>query len=323
MTDAASSNPAPESDVRLESPYFVVNPNSADGATGRRWPKLEAAARAALGPLDVGLTRGPLDAVPLTREALRRGHRCIVAVGGDGTLNEVVNGFFDEAGNPLASDATFSVLPQGTGGDFRRTLGLNGRFADALAAFRQAPVRRIDLGRVTFRAHDGSMAVRHYINVASVGVSGAIGQQVNSSSKRLGGYLTFMLASARALASWKDVTVRFSVDGGPWQTAPITCLAMANGRFFGGGMKVAPGAELDDGLFHVTRWFDYGVGTFVFRQPAIYAGRHVEWERTKTFTARRVEIQSDDRVLLEIDGEQPGGVPATFEVVPGALLLRG
>jgi YegS/Rv2252/BmrU family lipid kinase len=322
MTAPSAAQVFPKSAL-ADVPFLVVNPNSANGATGRRWSSFEARARASLGELAVGRTTGPLDATRLTREALARGHRRIVAVGGDGTLNEVVNGFFDPQGQPLAPDATFSVLPQGTGGDFRRTLGLSGDFGEALLALKRAEVRPIDVGRIRFRGHDGAEGLRHFINVASVGISGSIADQVNRSSKRLGGYLTFMLASARALVRWRDVTVRLRIDGGAVRSVPITCVALANGQFFGGGMRVAPGAALDDGLFSGTIWSRYDVATFLFRQRAIYAGDHVRWKRTELFTARRVEIESDVPVLLDVDGEQPGLLPAQFEVLPGALLLRG
>jgi YegS/Rv2252/BmrU family lipid kinase len=298
----------------------VVNPRSGGGDTGRRWGRLEAEARAGFGDVSVGLTSRPMEAMELARSALLAGHRTILAVGGDGTLNEVVNGFFHEDGSLVAPGACIGLLPNGTGGDFRRTLGLPEDFAAVVRRLAAATPRPVDVGRIRYRSHDGRPGVRHFINVASLGVSGAVDDLVNRSGKQLG-RLAFTLASMRALAAWKDVPVRLRVDGGPVQTHSITCVAAANGRFFGGGMQVAPEARLDDGLLHVTIWSGYGLGTFVLRQPGIYSGAHVGWAGTRTLAARHLEIESDERVLVDIDGEQPGTLPASIEVLPAAIGL--
>jgi YegS/Rv2252/BmrU family lipid kinase len=305
-------------------PFLVVNPNSGGGATGRKWPKLEAEARRLLGNIAVGLTSRPLEAMELTKHALEAGHRTILAVGGDGTLNEVVNGFFRPDGTSIAPDAVVGLLPQGTGGDFRRTLGIPTAWTAALEHLAKAPVRRADVGRVRFRAHDGSEAVRHFFNVGSFGVSGAVDEEVNrSTNKWLGGRLAFMLASMRALSRWRDRRVRIIVDGGAAEEVSVTALALGNGQYFGGGMRVAPEAKVDDGIFHTTLWSRYGLWDFIFRQPGIYSGAHVTWDKTRCFTAKTLRAESDDRVLLDLDGEQPGTLPATFELLPGAIGLKG
>lgn len=303
-------------------PYLVVNPRSANGTTGRRWPLLEREVRAVFGEVAIGLTSRPMEAADLARGALEAGHRLVLAVGGDGTLNEVVNGFFRPDGTPVAPGAAVGILPQGTGGDFRRTAGVPGKWSAAVRHVAAAATRTVDVGRVRFRAHDGSEAVRYFLNVASCGISGAVDERVNWSSKRFGGKLSFLLASLRALAAWKDVTVRVSVDGGPVEERSVTCVALANGQFFGGGMRVAPEAKLDDGLLHGTIWSGYRLATFVFRQAGVYSGAHVNWSGTRCFTARRLEVTSGERVLVDIDGEQPGTLPATFEILPGAIGLK-
>lgn len=317
MTSAATIEAPPDGLEKV--PYLVVNPRSAGGATGRKWARLEAEARSVLGDLRVGMTGRPLEAIELTRAALVAGHRLILAVGGDGTLNEVTNGFFHPDGRLVAPGASLGLLPQGTGGDFRKSVAIPDRWGEALRHVAAAKPRPIDVGRITFRAHDGSTGVRHFINVASLGISGDVANRVNGSSKALGGRLSFTIESAMALANWKDVRVRLRIDGGEPREHAITCLALANGRFFGGGMMVAPEAKVDDGLLHGTIWSGYGLGTFLFRQPGIFSGAHVGWAGTSTFTARRVEVDGDQRVLIDVDGEQPGMLPVTIEVVPSAI----
>lgn len=303
--------------------FLVVNPHSANGATGRQWAKLEAEVRGAFGEIEVGFTSRPFEAPDIARRALAAGHRTIVAVGGDGTINEVVNGFFEADGALVAPDAVLALLPTGTGGDFKRSVGVPPKWSDAVRHTAAAGVRRIDVGRVKFRAHDGSEAVRHFVNVGSFGVSGAVDEEVNRSTKWLGGKLSFMLASLRALWGYRDREIRLSINGGPVETVKVTTLAMGNGQFFGGGMWVAPEAKLDDGLLHCTLWSGYGVVDFVFRSSGLYSGAHVGWSGTRCFQARTVHAESEERVLLDIDGEQPGLLPATFDVVPGAIGFRG
>ena len=145
----------------------------------------------------------------------------------------------------------------------------------------------------------------------------------NRSSKRLGGKVTFMLASLRALAGWHDLRVGASFDGGPEEELSVTTLAIANGKYFGGGMMVAPEAKLDDGQFHVTIWSGYGLSDFVLKSGSMYDGSHVNLKGTRTRTARtvRVEPKGPGPVGIEVDGERLGHLPATFTLLSGALLL--
>jgi YegS/Rv2252/BmrU family lipid kinase len=300
----------------------VVNPRSADGATGRRWDKTARLLHDGIGPFETVFTSGPEMATRVTRAALREGAALIVAVGGDGTLNEVTNGFFDESGHAVSPEAALGLLPAGTGGDFRRSVGIP---LDTEAAVRilAGESRLVDVGKVTYRAHDGGQASRFFINVASCGVSGLVDRYVNRSTKRLGGKISFALASLRSLGEYRDRHIRLQLDGGAWEEMAITSLAVANGQYFGGGMWVAPKAALDDGIFDVTIWTGFGFRDFVFKSAQLYDGRHLRLPGVTTARARTVVAQSEEEVLLDLDGEQPGRLPATWEVIPRALRLRG
>lgn len=305
------------------STFLVVNPHSNGGATGRKWSTLEPVARSALGELAIAMTTRPLEATELTRQALLAGHRTVIAVGGDGTLNEVVNGFFNPDGSLVAPGAALALLPAGTGGDFRRTLQIPDGWDAAVRHVAAAPVRQVDVGRVRFRAHDGGEGARFFLNIASCGVSATVVHEVQRAPRFLGGTFAYKWGSIRALAGWRDRQVRIIVDGGAPEVVGVTALAVANGMYFGGGMKVAPGARVDDGAFACTLWSGYGVSEFLFRQGGVYSGAHTGWKKTRTFVARTVRAESDDDVFVEIDGEQPGMLPATFDVLPGALPLKG
>jgi diacylglycerol kinase (ATP) len=309
--------------------FLIVNPRSAGGSTGRHFDDIAAAARAAVGQCDHVFTERPRHAEELTREALRRGARLVVAVGGDGTINEVVNGFFEtpvpgEDPRLVGEGAALGILPRGTGGDLRRTLELDPdlrKCGPRLAGSRKA----IDVGRVEFVAPGGERAARYFVNVGEAGIGADVVTLANRGSKALGGKLTFKIASLRALAGWKDVAIRYSLDGGPFEEAQVTTFAVANGRFFGGGMQVAPSARLDDGLFAITVWTGYGLSDFVLKSASMYDGSHVKLSGTRTFVARTVRLEPSARsttpIGIEVDGEPIGTLPATFSVVPRGIHL--
>jgi diacylglycerol kinase (ATP) len=300
-------------------PLLVVNPASASGATGRHLDAITRQVRAVLGDFETVRTRAVGDGAALGRQAAEAGRELVVAVGGDGTASEVVDG--------LASggySGEFGYVPCGSGGDFRRSLGIP---SDLAGAARQlaAPGRRwIDLGRVEFTGLDGAPTVRHFCNVVSCGITAVIARNVNLSTKALGGFLSFRLAAARALLGWRDQAVRWRVDGGPWVEDEVTALAACNGRYFGGGVLVAPRARLDDGLLDLTIWKGYSLVDFVLLQRKLQDGRHVELAKTRVLRGREVEIEplGGARVLLEVDGEQPGVLPARITLLPRALAMR-
>ncbi len=301
--------------------FLVVNPRSANGDTGRRWADISAAVSKGVGDVGSAFTKTPMHAAALTAEALEAGYRCIVAVGGDGTLNEVVNGFFQGKGPP--ADACLAVIPRGTGGDFRRTFGWSGDLRAACARIRGEATRTLDVGRVSFFDAAGRTAQRYFINVASFGVSGQVDKEVNRASKGLGGKATFFLASVKAMWRYRDQPVRLRADGGAWQEQRITTVAVANGQYFGGGMRVAPTADPSDGAFDVTVWSGYSLVDFALKSRRIYDGTHVQLPGTRTLRARLLEAESDEEVLLDVDGEQPGRLPVRVELLPGALRLKG
>lgn len=305
----------------------IVNPNSQGGELGRRWPELADVIRRKL-PFEDVHTRGRGDATRLAAEALRAGAEVIVAVGGDGTTNEVMNGFF-AGGAPIAPHAALAVLPFGTGGDFVRTVRIPKDLARAVDILARDRRRRIDVGRIDLTRHaadGGGAGTRMFVNIGSFGLSGVTDRYVNRSKKRLGGKLAFYAATAKALLDYDNQRVRLTFDGNPADAVDLTIntVAVANGRYFGGGMFIAPNAELDDGLFEVVAMGDLGLTDFLLRGQRVYAGTHltmpkVSHRRAKTVLAE--PASPGQLVELDVDGETPGVLPATFRVVPRALDL--
>ncbi|HET8539584.1 MAG TPA: diacylglycerol kinase family protein [Anaeromyxobacter sp.] len=303
-------------------PFLIVNPRSAAGRTGRHFDRIARAVRAAIGDFECAFTKARGDGSRLAREAIRAGGKLVVAVGGDGTASEVVDGL--ALGTPRDPDALFGFIPRGTGGDLRRTLGLPQDLEGAARALASRSAVVCDLGRIEFAGNAGEPEVRHFVNVAGFGIDGVVTDYVNRGFKLGSGKLSFMIASARALLGWSDQRVRWRADGGAWREQAVTALTVCNGRFFGGGMLVAPAARIDDGLFDVVVWSGLGIADFVTKRSMLYDGTHVRLPNTEVLRARTVEAEpvDDAPVLLDVDGEQPGRLPARITMLPGALRVR-
>jgi diacylglycerol kinase (ATP) len=215
------------------------------------------------------------------------------------------------------------VIPFGTGGDFRRTAQLPTELAAAAQVIAANHRKRIDLGRLELTSPSGGRVVRMFANIASFGVSGVVDRIVNESGKKLG-RLTFLVASARATWSYKNQRVQLVFDGKDRVEATINTVAVANGKYFGGAMMVAPNAELDDGEFDVIAMGDFGLGDLLKSGPRLYKGTHLAMDKVTARRARVVEaepIEPGAVVELDVDGENPGRLPARFELMPAALWL--
>lgn len=307
-------------------PLIIVNPASAGGATGAAWPGLASEVRRHFGPFEVAFTRRGGEAEEIAEREARAGRALVVACGGDGTINEVVNGIL-RAG----ARAELGVLPSGTGGDFRRTLKIPTRAADAARHLRDGETRVLDAGRVHFTSEGGEEETRFFLNVASFGMGGDVIRRVKEraglsagASRLVGGRLTFALAALQSTLTFEKPAVRVSLDDGRESRLVVTNFCVANARFFGGGMKIAPGAVLDDGLFDVVAVGDMSALAILTKSYRVYLGTHLGMQNVRHAHARRVAAQpvAGEEVKLEIDGELAGRLPATFEIVPGALRVR-
>jgi len=250
-------------------------------------------------------------------QAVADGAELVVAVGGDGTLNEIANGLLALSGDR----PELAVIPFGTGMDFARSNGIPRKLEAAIDVAREGRTVTIDAGRVTYNAWDGSHAEAHFANIASAGMSGAVARQANLSSKALGGRISFFGALVRVFAGWKNTELEVDA-GGELRSGKMTNLIVANGRYQGGGMLIAPEAVPDDGLFDVLVIGDITKRDFVLNVGKIYRGTHLSHPKIELLRSASVSVDAEVPVPLELDGEQPGTTPARFEVVPAALRLR-
>jgi diacylglycerol kinase (ATP) len=293
---------------------FLVNPASDNGRTGRRWAELaQRAAQAGLEGESL-LSERPGHLIELAAKAVDHGASLVVAAGGDGTLNEVINGVAQR-------DVDLATIPLGTGMDFGRAYGIPTRFDDAVRVARDGTPRTIDAGRVRYRTWAGEEAVRWFGNVGTVGMSGAVAQRANGMSKALGGRVTFFYALTRVFLSWQNTEVTVTLDGAE-RRGLMHDVIVANGPWHGGGMKLAPGAQPDDGLFDVVLIGDVSKADFLTTAPKLYTGRHVGHPKVEVLRSTTVTVDAPERLPIEVEGEQIGTTPAAFEIVPGALRVR-
>jgi YegS/Rv2252/BmrU family lipid kinase len=247
---------------------------------------------------------------------VRDGADLLVAVGGDGTLNEVVNGLMRAGGA-----AELATIPLGTGMDFVRTYGIPTGFDGAVQTAAGGAARTIDVGRVRYREWSGDDAERYFANVGSVGMSAAVAQRANGMSKVLGGRATFFYALVRVFLEWQNTEVSVELDGAS-RRARMHDVIVANGRWHGGAMQLAPEALPDDGLFDVVLIGDITKRDFVTTAPKIYKGTYLAHPKVELLRSSAVAVEASEHLPIELDGEQVGTTPARFEVVPGALRVR-
>ena len=301
----------------------IINPYAGNGRTEKLWPDIEIALKQSIGSFQTEQTACQGDAVLLTRKALEDGTTRIVAVGGDGHLNEVLNGFIqnDVQLNP---QATLSFVMSGTGCDFQRSFGISGKWQTAVEKLKDAPIREIDVGKVSYTAADKTKQIRYFDNIASFGLSGAVDHYIDNSmlGNFLGGTMLFLWATIKTVFTHPNQTILYSIDDGPQEEICTRLGLLANGRYFGGAMHAAPQAELDDGLLDLLMLKEISLAKFLWHLPKIYRGTHLELPEIYFRKVRKFTAISSEQVILDIDGESPGYLEATFEILPKILKLQ-
>lgn len=306
---------------------MIVNPKSASGATRNNWAVTVSDLRAHFGAFHVAFTKSQGDGIALAKRSVESGRKFIIACGGDGTINEVANGILQ-----TGEDIEFGVLPSGTGGDFRRTIGMPSNIRDAAKALRDGVSRWIDVGKVTFQDHNDQPASRFFLNVSSFGLSASINERVKKQSflnwlpaSSVRGKANFAVSTLQEVLDSDFFTVRVKIDDKDEKTLNTINFAVANSRFFGGGMKIAPDAKLNDGFLDIINIGDIKTLKILLNAYKLYGGSHVALKEVKSTVAKRVEVSAFDEnetIYIETDGELPGKLPALYEIVPNALRVR-
>lgn len=300
--------------------YAVVNPKADLGRASRFWPNLQKQLRKRIGPFLWDWTRSPMHATFLVRSALQQGYDLIVSVGGDGTHNEVINGFFTD-GAILNPQAALSVVSCGSGSDLCRSLGIASGIASTLETILSGRELEVDVGHLQFSRPSGLSCERLFLNIASLGLSARVNSNLGSQPHFLGGSGRFFLATVRTLIANRHDRVSLEIDGKVFSDQLISTVAAANGQFFGGGMRIAPHARLDDGLLDVVMIGAVSLLDFIRWGRRFYQGRYLSRPRIQYWKARTIRARSEVPVPVEVDGETVGTLPASFTVLPGTVRI--
>jgi YegS/Rv2252/BmrU family lipid kinase len=308
-------------------PLVIANPKSAGGSTRQRWSEIASDLRTHFGPFSVAFTRAPGHGIELARRSAENGRKFIIACGGDGTINEIANGILTSGKN-----VELGIFPSGTGGDFRRTIGMPSETREAARALRDGETKSIDVGKVTFIDHDDQEAERYFLNITSFGLAASIIERVKGTTSlswlpldNVRGRASFALSTLQEVIAIGATTVRVRIDDKDERTLQTVNFCVANARYFGGGMKIAPGAKINDGFLDVINIGDINTAKIILNAYSLYRGTHIELPEVKDTLAKRIEarpLNAGQEVHIEIDGELAGKLPATYEIVPGALRIR-
>lgn len=302
----------------------IVNPESNKGKTRKHWRQIREGLKSFLKEFRYEFTEKPLQAIEISRTALKEGTELIVGVGGDGTINEIANGFYEDK-TIINPEASLGIVPSGTGCDFMKSLNVPLGLKNALKVIAQAPSSLIDIGKVQYKNHVGLQEERYFLNVSDFGIGGEVVRRVNESRMRrkASSYLKCLISTFLA---YKNKMLRIRIDGEELPLEDYLVGTVSNGRIFGKGMKIAPHAKLDDGLFDVVLVKGMKVLEFFRNVWKIYTGTHLSHPKISLIRGKKIAVvteKEEDEVLIEADGEQVGKLPATFEIIPQNILVKG
>jgi diacylglycerol kinase (ATP) len=295
----------------------IVNPTAGAGRTGRLWPRLMGLFRSQGLRFEHDITEAPGHAIELAGEAARKGFETVVSVGGDGTINEIVNGIYAAGG--IASTA-LGIVSTGTGSDYIRTIGIPRRYEQACRCFLRPRKITVDLGVAEYE-HNGRRVERLFVNFAGMGFDAEIVRRTMQQFKSLGSLPSYLAGLLVTLVTYRNRSVTLVIDGEAADRRVCTVI-MNNGRYGGGGMNTAPGASVTDGLLDVLIVADLDKPDLLRSLPRIYKGTHLTHPKVTLKQAREIEVSSrDGGMYLQADGELLGQLPARFRVLPAALNL--
>ena len=297
---------------------IIVNPVAGAGNSAKRWAKIEPLLRDLGCEFDWAATSKPGDASQLAARAVDEGYGTVVAVGGDGTVSEVVNGLLAAAGE-TGTGASLGIIPTGRGVDLCRTVGVPLDYEAAARRLVDARTVRIDVGEAEYNA--GSRAERRYfVNFAGLGFDVEVSRRANTIAPKGGGTIPYLSSVFLSLLSYRNRRVEMVVDGEVVRRRVVAIIA-ANGQYFGGGMRVAPQASLTDGMFDVVVLGDLNRLDLLINLPRVYEGTHTTHPKVDVTRARRLEVHSVEPVYFQLDGDPLGETPVKLRLLPGAIRL--
>jgi diacylglycerol kinase (ATP) len=315
--------------MKKNKTFIIANPSSSKGKIKENWERYKNKFKKfdnICEQIEFEFTDEYDGATLLVRKAIKDGFDHIITIGGDGTINETINGFFkeDEPFELLNSDVILSIVNLGTGGDFSKSLKFVKNLDEQIENCFTGEITLLDLGKLTYTDNKGRSKERIFNNITSFGIGGMVDQFIDENKwvKKLGGKIGYAISTISTLAKYKDKDVELVLDGKRKYDFLIKNVAICNGRYFGGGMQIAPEAEVNDGLFDIIVLDSISTPELILKTNSIYKGNHIEDSNILSYRAKKVEAKSDQDVFLDVDGEALGKLPATFEVMPSVIKVR-
>ncbi len=300
---------------------YIIN-SVALGRSADGWRDIESRInRASNASSEVRITQSGGQAVSLTRDAIESGCDTVVAVGGDGTVNEVLNGLF-ENGALINKDVVLGIVPVGSGCDFARCLGIPKKIGKALELIDDGRTKKIDIGKVTYIDLDGNQSSRLFINMADIGAGGVVVQKARQAPRFLGRRPNYLWGILYVATCYQHKKVSITIDDGMPEELYVLNMMIANGRYFGFGFQPAPQAVTDDGLFDIVNLGKMSKLENLLQLPKLYLGTHLNIRKVNSYRGKKVTAESKEEVLLEVDGDLIGRLPATFEIIPNAINIK-
>ncbi|MEW6456800.1 MAG: diacylglycerol kinase family protein [Acidobacteriota bacterium] len=300
----------------------IVNPISSKGKTEKKWNYIKEALKNIIKDFKFIFTEKPFHATEIARESIKNGYELIVGVGGDGTINEIANGFM-ENDRMINPEASLGVIPSGTGNDFVKNLNIPKKIKESIRILKEAKNKKIDIGKVAFYDKSGDRIVRYFLNVADFGIGGEIVKRVNFEDYKKRGKWCYWKGLLYASLHYKSKNVKILM-GKSELKGNYFIGAVANGKIFGGNMKIAPYAEIDDGYFDFILVEDISLWEILKNSVKLMRGTHLSHPKVSFFREKEIEVfpEKDEEILLDLDGEQPGMLPAKFEIIPSSFVVK-
>jgi len=298
----------------LSQARVIVNPTAGAGRTAKKWPQIKLLLRSLGLHFEHDITEAPGHAIELARSAVGKGYQLVVSVGGDGTINEIVNGLHDTGS---MADVLLGIISTGTGSDYVRTIGIPVSHREACQRFTTPRKLTVDLGVVDY-TDCGQTVRRLFVNFAGLGFDAEVVKATTLKFKALGALPSYLMGLLTTLMFYRGKRVTLKLDGQS-EDRKICVILLGNGKYGGGGMQATPDADPMDGLFDVLIIDDLSKPDLLWSLPRVYRGTHLTHPKVTVKRAREIEILPTEPMSLQADGELLGEVPARFQILPGAL----
>lgn len=310
--------------------HVIVNPFSARGKTEERWLTIKEIVRHHFKEYKYIFTEKPRQATEIARGLLKDGYDLIIGVGGDGTLNEITNGFFKhDSHQTINEDASLGIIPSGTGSDFIRFLKIPHDFNKSVALIKHAKTNKVDVGKVTFTGPAGKKESKYFINASDFGLGAEVVKKLASIPSGKKGAFSYYKGLLSTIRTYHSKEVKIIIDDQEEIQGRFLIGAVANGSIFGGGMIIAPHARPDDGYFDLVLVRDMKKLEIILKSRHLYTGKIDQQPGVTVKHARNIKVfpvpynpDMPSDVNIEYDGEVGNALPAEFEILEKSLNFR-